>query len=366
MSAPVYLDWNATAPLAAPALAAMQAAFAVTGNPSSVHGAGRAARKLVETAREQVAQAVNAGSARVIFTGGGTEANAAALHGYPGDACLVSAIEHDCVAAPLAGAAEIPVTRDGIVDLAALESLLAEHRPRLVAVMLANNETGAIQPIGDIARLTRAAGARLHCDAVQGLGKIAVDFAALGVDTLAVSAHKIGGPQGVGALIVRDGVAVTPLLRGGGQELGLRAGTHNVAGIAGFGAAAIAARPMTPDLRDRLEAAIVAAHPAATIHAANVPRLPNTSSIGLDGVAAETQIMALDLAGFAVSAGAACSSGKVKKSRVLAAMGAGKGAGHAIRVSIGPATTKDEIDAFARAWSGLANRLARTLPSAAA
>jgi len=371
MNAPIYLDWNATAPLAAPARAAMVAAFDVVGNPASVHGAGRAARKIVETARLQIAGAVHSGAARIVFTGGGTEANAAALNGFPPETCLVSAIEHDCVYAPLHGAREIPVAADGLVDLGALEALIAERRPRLVAVMLANNETGVVQPIAEIARLTRAAGVRLHCDAVQGLGKIAVDFEALGVDTLALSAHKIGGPQGVGALVVRDGIALDPLLRGGGQELGLRAGTHNVAGIAGFGAAAACAEPMSRDLRDRLEAAILAVSPHATIHGAGAPRLPNTSSIGLAGVSAETQVMALDLAGFAVSAGAACSSGKVKKSRVLAAMlaasgGAGEGAGQAIRVSLGPTTTAADIDAFAAAWSDLADRLARNLPSRAA
>ncbi len=366
MNTRVYLDWNATAPLAPAAQAAMLDAFAEVGNPSSVHAAGRAARRRVETARVQLGNAVNAGSARIVFTGSGTEANAAALHGFPPEACLVSAIEHDCVFAPLNGAETIPVDRDGAVDLAALETLIATKRPRLVAVMLANNETGVVQPIAEVARLCRAAGVRLHCDAVQGLGKIAVDFAALGVDTLALSAHKLGGPQGVGALVVRDGVAINPLLRGGGQEQGLRAGTHNVAGIAGFGAAAAVAKPFAADLRDRLETLLRAAWPAVQIHGAAAPRLPNTSSIGLVGVAAETQIMALDLAGFAVSAGAACSSGKVKKSRVLAAMGAGAAAGDAIRVSLGPATTPDQIDAFAAAWVALATRLGRAQPQQAA
>jgi cysteine desulfurase len=253
-----------------------------------------------------------------------------------------------------------------VVDLAVLETLLAAKRPRLVAVMLANNETGVVQPVAEVARLCRAAGVRLHCDAVQGFGKIAVDFAALGVDTLALSAHKLGGPQGVGALVVRDGVAVNPLLRGGGQELGLRAGTHNVAGIAGFGAAAAAAEPVGADLRDRLEANLRAGWPDVRIHGGAAPRLPNTSSIGLAGVAAETQVMALDLAGFAVSAGAACSSGKVKTSRVLAAMGAGNAAGDAIRVSLGPNTTPSHVDAFAAAWIALARRLARGQPQQAA
>jgi cysteine desulfurase len=358
MTAPVYLDWNATTPLAPEAHAAMLDALAEVGNPSSVHAAGRSARRRVETARVQLGDAINAGAARIVFTGSGTEANAAALHGFPPDACLVSAIEHDCVFAPLNGAALIPVDGDGVIDLAALEALIAAKRPRLVAVMLANNETGVVQPIAEVARITHAAGVRLHCDAVQGLGKIAVDFAALGVDTLALSAHKLGGPQGVGALVVRDGVAINPLLRGGGQEQGLRAGTHNVAGIAGFGAAAATATPLGAELRDRLEASLRAAWPGVQIHGAAAPRLPNTSSIGLAGVAAETQIMALDLSGFAVSAGAACSSGKVKTSRVLAAMGAGTAAGDAIRVSLGPSTTAAEIDAFAAAWIALATRLA--------
>jgi cysteine desulfurase len=366
MTEPVYLDWNATTPLAPTAHAAMLEALAEVGNPSSVHAAGRAARRRIETARAQLGDALNSGSARIVFTGGGTEANAAALHGFPPEACLVSSIEHDCVFAPLYGAETIPVDSDGVVDLAALETLIAAKRPRLVAVMLANNETGVVQPIAEVARLCRAAGVRLHCDAVQGPGKIGVDFAALGVDTLALSAHKLGGPQGVGALVVRDGIAVNPLLRGGGQELGLRAGTHNVAGIAGFAAAAAAANPLEAALRDRLEASLRAAWPDVRIHGAAAPRLPNTSSIGLAGVAAETQVMALDLAGFAVSAGAACSSGKVKTSRVLAAMGVGDAAGDAIRVSLGPNTTLSHIDAFAAAWIALARRLARGQPQQAA
>jgi cysteine desulfurase len=358
MTMPVYLDWNASAPLGEPARAAMAHAFTVAGNPSSVHAAGRAARKIIEDSRAAIAAASAAGSARIVFTGGGTEANALALNGFAPEACFVAATEHDSVFAPLAGAAVIPVDANGIVDLAALEQMLEATRPTLVAVMLANNETGAIQPIAEIARLTRAAGVRLHCDGVQAFGKIAVDFEALGCDTLALSAHKVGGPQGVGALIVRDTVQVNPLLTGGGQELSLRAGTQNVAGIAGFAAAAKAISPMTADLRERLETTIRAAHIEATIHSAAAPRLPNTSCIGLPGADAQTQVMALDLAGFAVSAGAACSSGKVKASRTLAAMGAGSGAGEAIRVSLGPTTTAEEIDSFARAWISLARRLA--------
>ncbi len=363
MTTPVYLDWNASAPLAEPARAAMAHAFGIAGNPSSVHAAGRAARKLVEDARTAIAQAAGAPDARVVFTGSGTEANALALNGFAPAECLVSAIEHDCVWTTLSGAAVIPVTRAGTVDLTALERLIAERRPKLVAVMLANNETGAIQPVAEIARLARAGGARVHCDAVQAFGRMPVDFAGLGVDTMALSAHKIGGPQGVGALVARKGAVLAPIFAGG-QEQGLRAGTHNVAGIAGFGAAARTMAPMAPLLRDGLESRLREAYVGCTIHAADAPRLPNTSCIGLPGVPAETQVMALDLAGFAVSAGAACSSGKVKASRTLAAMGAGTGAGEAIRVSLGPATTQDEIDAFARAWIALARRLA-PVPAAA-
>lgn len=358
MNASVYLDWNASAPLGEPARAAMAHAFAVAGNPSSVHAAGRAARRLVEESRAALAAATGTGGARIVFTGGGTEANALALNGFAAGDCIVSAIEHDCVWSPLSGARVAPVDANGVVDLAALERMLSAERPALVAVMLANNETGAIQPVAEIARLTRAAGARLHCDGVQAFGKVAVDFEALGADTLALSAHKIGGPQGVGALVVRETVQVNPVLAGGGQEMGLRAGTQNVAGIAGFAAAARAIELPSPDLRDALENAVRTAYLNAVIHGAHAPRLPNTSCIGLPGVAAETQVMALDLSGFAVSAGAACSSGKVKASRTLAAMGAGTGASEAIRVSLGSATTRDEIEAFARAWIALARRLA--------
>jgi cysteine desulfurase len=363
MSAPVYLDWNASAPLGEAARAAMAHAFGVAGNPSSVHAAGRAARKLVEEARATLAEAACAADARVVFTGGGTEANALALNGFAPEDCIVSAIEHDCVWTKMAGARVAPVDADGTVDLAALERLLAERRPRLVAVMLANNETGAIQPVAEVVRLAHSAGARVHCDGVQAFGRMPVDFAALGVDTMALSAHKIGGPQGVGALLARKSAVLAPVFAGG-QEQGLRAGTHNVAGIAGFAAAAKAAAPMSPALRDGLESALRRAYVGCTIHAHGAPRLPNTSSIGLPGVSAETQVMALDLAGFAVSAGAACSSGKVKSSRTLEAMGAGSGAGESIRVSLGPATTQDEIDAFARAWIALARRLA-PVPAAA-
>lgn len=368
MTRPVYLDYNATAPLRPAALEAMRAALAETGNPSSVHRFGRLARRRVEEARASVAALIGARPAQVVFTSGGTEANNLAL-AQPAARILVSAIEHDSVRAAAPTAVPIPVDRVGIIDLAALDRLLAnESGPALVAIMLVNNETGVIQPVADAARIARARGARIHCDAVQAAGRIAVDFAALGVRTMTISAHKIGGPQGVGALIVDDEVALTPMLRGGGQERGSRAGTENVAGIVGFGAAARVAlteltdMPALAGMRDAMEARLDA---AATVLGRGAPRVANTSCIGMPGVAAETQVMAFDLAGVAISAGAACSSGKVRASHVLQAMEAGELAGEAIRVSLGCATTQADVDRFTETWIGLWARLgARATPAA--
>ena len=244
MPTQAYLDWNATAKLRPEAQAAVTAALDVTGNPSSVHAAGRAARRLVEEAREQVAALVGADPRDVVFTSGGTEANMLALSPALGDVLLVSAIEHPSVRSGgrFAAAEDIPVTAAGVVDLAALERLLAGRSRPLVSLMLANNETGVIQPVAEAAALVHAAGGLLHVDAVQGPGRIACDFKALGADLMTLSSHKIGGPQGVGALIKRDGLPLDPQIKGGGQERGARAGTENVAGIAGFGAAAEAVR----------------------------------------------------------------------------------------------------------------------------
>ena len=367
MKPAVYLDYNATAPLRPPAIDAVAAALRIGGNPSSVHGPGRAARRVVEDARERVAALVRARPAEVIFTSGGTEANALALSGSGAGCLLVSAVEHDSVLRNASQAMMLPVDGDGVVDLAAMERLLgsAAAGDTLVSVMLANNETGVIQPVAEIAALARARGARVHCDAVQAAGKIAIDMAALGVDMLTLSAHKLGGPQGVGALVLRDGAALAPILRGGGQERGRRAGTENVPGIAGFGAAAVAAgADLAADetariaaLRDRLEEAVRRAAPQAVIYGARIARLANTSCIGLAGVAAETQVMALDLAGVAVSSGSACSSGKVRTSHVLGAMGvAPDAAGCAIRVSLGWDSTESDVDGFLAAWCGLARR----------
>ncbi|HEX6978539.1 MAG TPA: cysteine desulfurase family protein [Alphaproteobacteria bacterium] len=366
MAAPVYLDCNATAPLKPAVIDAVVAVLAEVGNPSSVHRFGRLARRTIETARAEIAALVGAVPGQVVLTSGGTEANNLALN-VPGRTILVSAVEHDSVLRPACGATRIPVDRNGIVDLAALDRMLAGiDGPAVVAVMLANNETGVIQPVEEVVRIARAYKARVHCDAVQAAGKIRVDFAALGVDTLALSAHKLGGPQGVGALIVADETALTPLLLGGGQERGRRAGTENVAAIAGFGvAASLAAKDLDrmaeiAALRDDMEARLERILPGLPVFGRDVPRLPNTSCLAMPGVPAETQVMAFDLAGIAVSAGAACSSGKVAASHVLAAMGVSPHiAGSAIRVSAGWRSTRADFDRFVETWISLWTRLGR-------
>ena len=325
-----YLDWNATAPLRPQAAAAMVAALARCGNPSSVHRWGRDGAAARSSARATaVAALVGAPPEGVVFASGGTEANHLALLGAGRQRVLVSAVEHDSVLRAVAAAERIPVDRDGIVRFAALADLLAaDPRPALVSVMLANNETGVIQPVAEIAAIAHAHGALFHCDAVQAAGKIPLDAGALGADLMTLSAHKLGGPPGIGALVAAPELDLTPLLRGGGQERGRRAGTENLPGIAGFAAAAeaaaaqIAVYDRVRALRDAIEAEIAAIAPEAVVVGAAAPRLPNTSAIAMPGTAAETQIIALDLDGVMVSAGAACSSGKVGPSHVLAAMGA--------------------------------------------
>jgi len=363
----VYLDWNATAQLRPEAQAAMTAALGVTGNPSSVHAAGRAARHLIETAREQVAAMVGTSPREVVFTSGGTEANMLALSPSLGDTLLVSAIEHPSVkcGGQFAAVEEIPVTAAGIVDLALLGRMLASRSRPLVSLMLANNETGVVQPVAEAAALVHGAGGLLHVDAVQGPGRIECHFAALGADLMTLSSHKIGGPQGVGALIRREGLALPPLFKGGGQERGARAGTENVAGIAGFGAAAAAVQSGWRDeatrvqvLRNKFEQGIREISPKAVIFGEASQRLPNTTLVSLAGMKAETAVIAFDLAGVAVSSGAACSSGKVSPSHVLAAMGvAPELARGAIRVSLGYATTDGDVGTILNAWAKLAERL---------
>jgi len=362
-SASVYLDHNATSPLRPMALDAMAEALRAGGNPSSVHRAGRAARARVETARQQVAALVGATPAEIVFTSGGTEANNLALAGA-GRRVLVSAVEHDSVLKAVADAEIIPVDRNGVVDFAALERLLAKSsEPAIVSVMFANNETGVTQSIVEIARLARVAGALIHCDAVQGASKAPIDMRALGVDYLSLSAHKLGGPAGVGALVVRAGAPLLPDRRGGGQESWRRAGTENVSGIVGFGAAAEeAAKGLdVRSFRDRLESELLKVAPEATIFGADAPRLSNTVCISMPGVAAETQVMALDLAGISVSSGSACSSGKVGRSAVLAAMGVEPSvADSALRISFGWNTESEDIERLIAAWRDLYIRVGKS------
>jgi len=362
----IYLDYNATAPLREPAFAAMAEVMRAPGNPSSVHRQGRQARRRVEEAREIIAAAINAPAAGVIFTSGGTEANNLALTAFPGRRILASAVEHPSI---LKGKVDaiVPVDRFGVIDLAALDEMLsAEKQPALLALMLANNETGVIQPVAEAAALAHRYGAWVHADAIQAFGKISVDLAALGLDSLSLSAHKIGGPQGMGALVLADSeVDLQPLLVGGGQERRNRAGTENVAGIVGFGAAVADLGDLAVEvarvaaLRDRFERAALDSLPGITIFGRKVSRLPNTSCLALPGVPAQTMLMALDLAGFAVSAGSACSSGKVSPSPVLVAMGEERLATSAIRVSLGWASREEELDSFIGQFVSISERLVR-------
>jgi cysteine desulfurase len=360
----IYLDYNATAPVRPTVVEAMAAALAEVGNASSVHRFGRAARAAVETARERVARLVGARPEQVVFTGGGTEANNLALAGAGRERTIISTIEHDSVLRAAPSAEMLPVRSDGVADLDALAAILGRSdRPALLSLMLANNETGVIQPVAAAAEIAHAAGAFVHCDAVQAIGKIAVDMPALGVDYLSMSAHKFGGPQGVGALVLAEGAPLAAQLRGGGQERNRRAGTENVAAIIGFGVAAEAAAVelesmrRLAELRDELEHRAQTLVPAALVFGKQAPRLPTTSCLALPGVSSEIQVMALDLAGVAVSAGSACSSGKVRPSHVLQAMGVEAAqAASAIRVSLGWRTTRDDVEGFLAAWGAMASR----------
>ncbi len=360
----VYLDYNATSPLRPAARAATIEAFDEFGNASSVHAFGRAARRRVEEAREAVAALVGAEPAAVTFTSGGTEANNLALSQGASKPILASAGEHPSVLSAAEAIQPVPLRPSGQIDVAALESALAEVGPGcLVTVMRANNETGVIQPLDQVVDCARRFGALVHCDAVQAPGRLNLDMTDLGVDFLSLSAHKIGGPQGAGALVARQGIGLSPLLRGGGQERGRRAGTENVAAIAGFGAAvrAVAEEPSASvqlaAWRDTLEARLKAMAPDVIIIGEESERLANTCCFALPGLSAETQVMALDLEGVAVSAGSACSSGKVKTSHVLKAMGFDdRVSGSAIRVSLGWQSRAEDIDALLEAWGKLYRR----------
>ena len=352
-----YLDANATEPLRPAARDAVIAALGTLGNPASGHAAGRAARRVLEDARERLAARFEAPAAGVVFTSGGTEADALAIHGLgEGRRVVVGATEHDAVRAAAPGVAVLPVDRDGVARLDHLPALLADG-PALLCLMLANNETGTVQPVAEAARLCRAAGALLHVDAVQAAGRMPVSLARLGADSLALSSHKLGGPPGAGALLLAPGVEIEALVRGGGQERGRRGGTQNLPAVAGFAAAADAGRPgHLAALRDRIEAGAVA---LGAVVLGGPDRLPNTSCLALPGVRAESQVIALDLAGVQVSAGAACSSGKVARSHVLDAMGAGALAGEAIRVSLPWNATDADADAFLAVYAAMTARLAR-------
>ncbi|MGH6948672.1 MAG: cysteine desulfurase family protein [Kiloniellales bacterium] len=368
---PIYLDYNASAPLRPEAAAAIAETLTLPGNPSSVHAFGRAARAKMEAARAEVAALVAAKPANVVFTGSGTEANNLALAQAAGQPILVSAGEHASILEAAPNARRAPLLPSGLVDLEALKVLLA-GKPALVSLQLANNETGAVQPVADAAALAREAGALFHCDAVQAAGRMAIDMVALGADLLSLSAHKLGGPKGVGALVISERVAVRPLIKGGGQERRYRAGTENLSGIAGFGAAARIARDFESEarrvgrLRDALETGVRNLAPEATIHGQRALRLPNTSCFSFPELRAETQVMALDLAGVAVGAGAACSSGKVTPSEVLTAMGVPPAAAAtAIRVSFGWASEERDVEVFLDAWGETIRRSLRSAQPAA-
>jgi cysteine desulfurase len=376
MSDRIYLDWNATTPLRPEAKAAMAAAWDLSGNPSSVHAEGRQARRLVEDARAAVALSVDALARNVVFTSGGTEANALALTpglrkgaGAPVERLLVSAVEHASVLAggrfPAEAIRIVGVTGSGLLDLDQLRAMLAEGPPALVSVMLGNNETGALQPVVEAAAMVHASGGLLHVDAIQALGKVPVDITALNADLVTLSAHKIGGPKGVGAVVLAEGLAgFEALLRGGGQELGRRAGTENVVGIAGFGAAAKAAMAALEEdakrlrgLRDRLERGLKS-DGGIIVFSDEIERLPNTTLFSVPGLKAETAVIGFDLAGIAVSSGSACSSGKVQPSHVLEAMGFGPDiAQGAVRLSLGWSTSSADIDRCLEAWRKLSGNL---------
>ncbi len=386
MSKRAYFDWNATAPLREGARAAMGAALELTGNASSIHAEGRAARRLVEEAREKVASLVGAEAKNVTFTSGATEANMLALTPavegagvkHWRDRLFVSAIEHPSVRSGGRFAAdaveELPVTAAGLLDLHALGSAIARAERPLVSLMLANNETGVIQPISEIAEIVHTANGVLHVDAVQGPGRIDCNMDALGADLMSLSAHKLGGPQGAGALVRRGDIhIVEPLIKGGGQERSLRAGTENVAAIAGFGAAASSAaseqqtnNARMSRLRDLLEAQLKLATPNIVFFGEGSPRLPNTTLFAVPGIKAETAIIAFDLNGIAVSSGSACSSGKVQASHVLAAMGVEPAlARGAVRLSLGWSTTEADVERLLNAWKNVVSSLLNKLANAA-
>ncbi|WP_425403484.1 cysteine desulfurase family protein [Hwanghaeella sp.] len=366
----IYLDYNASAPLKPEARDVTAAALGISGNPSSVHQSGREARAIIERARQDVAILVGGQAQDVIFTSGATEANNLAIRGFVPEGeprrIIVNVTEHPSVLEAVNDAEHVPVRPDGVVDIAFLQRMLADRdwRNCLISVMAVNNETGVIQPIDEVVSVAHAAGAKVHCDAVQAAGHMPIDMLERGIDIVTISAHKMGGPRGAGAVITGPGVDLNAILRGGGQERGKRSGTENVSGIAGMGAVCASAPSYAENtakakaLRDRLETELRAIVPAAVIVAANSPRVGHVCCVALPGVPAETQVMAMDLEGIAVSAGAACSSGKIKRSHVLSEMGLGDEiSGSAIRVSFGWNSADGDVDAFLQAYQRMASRI---------
>jgi cysteine desulfurase len=356
----LYLDYNATAPLRQEARQAMLEGMELVGNGSSVHQFGRQVRQKIEQARQEVADFFKTASANVVFTSGATEANHLALCGFEGR-IIVSAVEHDSVDQARPDRFICPVDASGVIDLSALEALLKDGNvPTLVCVMAANNETGALQPLGKVAGLAKKYGAFVHCDAVQAVGRLPLSTIEE-ADLVSLSAHKLGGPQGVGALVMRPDVPIKAQLRGGGQERSFRSGTENFLGIIGFAAALKVAKDkdwaIVEQMRDTLEMRLKGLCPEASFLAQGTPRLPNTAVLVMKGVKSATQVMNFDLAGIAVSAGAACASGKVKSSRVLKAMGVPEAlADCSIRVSLGPTSQMDMIDQFLEVWMDIYER----------
>lgn len=362
----IYLDYNATTPIRLQVLTKMQEWLQVPANPSSAHSFGRVSKKQLEDARKIIAEAISAWPNEIIFTGSGTEANVTILRGFPERRLLVSRVEHSSILKSVENTEVdyIPVDNNGLIDMEKLDSMLAkDNQPALVSIILANNETGVIQPISEVVAICKKHGALLHCDAVQAFGKIAVDFSLLGADMLTISAHKCGGAVGAAALIIKNNLRIKPLITGGGQELGRRAGTENIAAITAF-AAAVEEIDLNHMQRlrgwlDEMEAQMQEA--GGVIFGKDAPRLPNTVCVAMTRVGNEVQLIDFDLNGYAVSAGSACSSGRIEKSHVLLAMGVSTElASCAIRISVGWNTTQDEIKKFTQAWLELSNRLTQS------
>ncbi|MBL0941755.1 MAG: cysteine desulfurase [Alphaproteobacteria bacterium] len=373
----LYLDYNATAPLLPAVINAMTDTFKVYGNPSSIHNLGRQARALMECVRNKIANVLETEPAQIVFTSGATEANNMALNGFlqKNAKIIMSAIEHESMNQTIPNKIMLPVLKNGQIDLDQLGKILAEERshhqaPLVVSIMLANNETGVIQPLKKAVEIAKHYNAWIHCDCAQALGKIPFSFKDLEVDSLAISAHKIGGPKGVGALILNENLKLPSLIIGGGQERGRRAGTENILGIVGFGTAIeeIFRQPwgQIRKLRDTLEKRLKDQFSEIPIYGQDSPRLPNTTYIGMPGVSSQTQLMAFDLENIALSSGTACSSGKVKPSHVLKAMGIqDKAAGETLRISLGWTTTQQDIERLIDVWCRIYRRQTNKIPHVA-